>query len=345
MNKMMKNLYRIVAIIGAILTMTSAEGGQENPFTSEIRIEPSKCMLSPGESFYLTVWWYRTCYCPSDYFKILYKNESIGEITEAGRHAEPYWTMCGSNCWETDTQNLQAPTEYGTYTVKAVHCSGHGEEWCGYYNVNWNCPRSDGGFIGYTPDELSWDFYEIAATSKISVGCATALSVPLGKQCDSPWGTDTYDRTASNICNEGCALTSAVMVLRYYGVATGIDGKEVNPRNLNEWLKSQSDGYDGGSINWWAVTRYSKVTMYSKDRVIFNGRLNRRDDKTLNNDLCEGKPVILKVPTKKGHFVVATGTMCVDNEITWSINDPAYDITTLQGYDNKYLGLRRFKPN
>lgn len=52
----------------------------------------------------------------------------------------------------------------------------------------------------------------------------------------------------------GCALTSAVMVLRYYGVTTGIDGKEVNSRNLNEWLKSQPRGYVGrGRINWGEV--------------------------------------------------------------------------------------------
>lgn len=161
------------------------------------------------------------------------------------------------------------------------------------------------------------------------------LSVPLYKQCASPWGTDIYDHITSTICRKGCALTSAVMVLRYYGVTTGADGKEVNPRNLNEWLKSQPKGYVGrGSIDW------REVAGYSGGRISYSGSIDGRSDKVLNDDLCDGKPVILNVPN---HFVVATGSMCSGDETTWSINDPGRSITTLQGYGNTYLGLRRFK--
>jgi len=159
-----------------------------------------------------------------------------------------------------------------------------------------------------------------------------ALGVPLFKQCSSPWGSDIYDHTKSTICKEGCALTSAAMILRYYGVTTGIDGKDVNPGNLNEWLKSQPDGYDRkGNIYWNTITRYSG------NKVIFI-RVDGRNDEILNDDLCNGRPAILDV---RRHLVVATGTMCAANETTWTINDPGYNITTLQGYRNTYLGLRR----
>ncbi len=142
----------------------------ENSFTGWIKLYPDKTVLVPGESFNLKIDWYRTCWCPSDYFKVFIKNETTGEITEIGRHAEPYWTMCSSYCAESYTQASTAPTEPGNYTVKVVHATGHGQEWCGYYSVNWNCPRSDGGFVGHKPEELSWDFYEISAEFKITVG-------------------------------------------------------------------------------------------------------------------------------------------------------------------------------
>jgi len=127
------------------------------------------------------------------------------------------------------------------------------------------------------------------------------------------------------------------MVLRYYGVTTGIDGKEVNPRNLNEWLKNQPEGYTGPSTSW---VNWREIARYSGGRIIYSGS-SGRNDRVLNDDLCKGRPAIVNVPN---HFVVATGAMCVDSETTWTINDPGRNITTLQGYGNDYLGLRRFRP-
>ncbi len=175
--------------------------------------------------------------------------------------------------------------------------------------------------------------------------------MPLEKQCNSAWKYDVYDHNTVTIikdvkgnpinckgciCSDGCALTSAVMVLKYYGITTGIDGKEVNPRNLNDWLKSSAgNGYTRhGGIKWDAIRRYSG------GRVRFSIVEGRNDD-LLDSDLCSGRPPILNVPTRRGHFVVATATICANNEKSWTINDPDSNVTTLQGYGNKYLGLRR----
>ena len=171
------------------------------------------------------------------------------------------------------------------------------------------------------------------------------LNVPLIKQCDSRWRADAYDHktktTLSNgrctgcICSDGCALTSAVMVLRYYGITTGIDGNEVNPGNLNEWLKGHNGYTRRGGVKW------SQITDYSGNRVSFI-RTDGRNDAALNNDLCcKARPVILNVPTRRGHFVVATGYQCSDTAMTWTINDPGYNRITLQDYGNTYLGMRR----
>jgi len=147
----------------------------ENPFIHSLSLTPSKTTLAPGETFTLTVRYYRTVYCPSDYFKIFYKNEATGEITEAGRWAAGYWQMVPYG-WQTFTITLTAPSASGAYTIKAVGCSGHGV-WPHYFDVRWDIARSDGGFVGHKPEELSWTFNEIAAELSISVGVRVNLGI------------------------------------------------------------------------------------------------------------------------------------------------------------------------
>jgi len=138
-----------------------------NPFISSLSLTPSKTTLSPGETFTVTAKYYRYSYCPSDYFKFLCKNEATGAMSEIGRWAAGYWQMVPYG-WQTFTITLRSPTVAGTYTVKAVGCSGHGE-WPYYYDVRWDVARSDGGFRGYKPEEMTWDFNEISAEFTITV--------------------------------------------------------------------------------------------------------------------------------------------------------------------------------
>ncbi len=147
--------------------VTAKVGGEShNPFIKDLSLTPDKTTLASGEGFSVGARYYRTYWCPSDYFKFLAKNEQTGEVVELGRWAAPYWEMVKTG-WQTFSKNLTAPSEPGTYIVKAVGCSGHGTNT--YFGVNWNDPRSDGGFRGHRPEELSWDFYEIAAEFKITV--------------------------------------------------------------------------------------------------------------------------------------------------------------------------------
>jgi hypothetical protein len=138
-----------------------------NPFISSLTLTPSKTTLTSGETFTVTAKYYRYSYCPSDYFKFLCKNEATGAILEIGRWAAGYWQMVPYG-WQSFVITLRAPTTAGTYTVKAVGCSGHGE-WPYYYDVRWDVARSDGGFTGHKPEEMRWDFYEISAEFTITV--------------------------------------------------------------------------------------------------------------------------------------------------------------------------------
>lgn len=138
-----------------------------NPYIGSLTITSDKTSLSPGEPFTVTARYYRYSFCPSDYFKLFLKNEATGEITEAGRWAAGYWQMVHYG-WQTFTITIRAPSTAGIYTLKAVGCSGHGSY--NYYGVNWSDTRSDGGFVGHRPEELSWTFFEISAILTISVG-------------------------------------------------------------------------------------------------------------------------------------------------------------------------------
>ncbi|MEW6087991.1 MAG: C39 family peptidase [bacterium] len=176
------------------------------------------------------------------------------------------------------------------------------------------------------------------------------LAVPYYSQRDTTswngynstgWANEIYDSVSppnNKIKNLGCVLTDLVMVLRFYGVAYGADSADVNPKNLNIWL-NRNKGYDpGGLIRWY------KVEPYSSDQVVFNNFANSFD--TLDSDLKNGNPVILKVPREYSstHFVVVKGKTTG----TYKINDPASTTkVTLESYDNRFDtggrgGLRRF---
>lgn len=163
------------------------------------------------------------------------------------------------------------------------------------------------------------------------------LSVSDIKQYSSPWGDQIYDSATNWTSNPtidrwGCALTSASMVLKYWG-------HNINPDELNTWLKNQADGYVGnGLLNWLAVTRYTK----QHDSQTTPTLEYRRLPGTLENistEVDNGRPSILKLP---GHFVVGKGYADGGN---YYINDPATTQPTLSYYGNSYLALNQFKPS
>ncbi|MEW6609716.1 MAG: C39 family peptidase, partial [bacterium] len=165
------------------------------------------------------------------------------------------------------------------------------------------------------------------------------LAVPYYSQLDSTswngsdstgWADEVYDSVRppkNKIKNLGCALTDLVMVLRFYGVAYGADSAEVNPKNLNNWMNGHEGYQPGGNIYW------PKVEEYSTGQVRYNYVSTSFD--TLDSDLRDKNPVILKVPREYSttHFVVVKGKKTE----TYKINDPASTTkVTLDSYGNQF---------
>src|SRR3972149_2946928 len=91
------------------------------------------------------------------------------------------------------------------------------------------------------------------------------LPVPYFSQKDPQWGSNEYDHgntqdlwcgTTMSQC--GCAVTSAAMILKYYGVDRNPDGLTTSPKTLNDWLKDRVDGFLYGNLNFQAVTDYAE---------------------------------------------------------------------------------------
>src|SRR5690349_20412751 len=69
------------------------------------------------------------------------------------------------------------------------------------------------------------------------------LPVPVFRQNDPKWGADHLGATSNTIGGQGCALTSAAMVLASYGIDT-------DPQRLNRYV-SENGGYDSrGWLSW-----------------------------------------------------------------------------------------------
>lgn len=158
-----------------------------------------------------------------------------------------------------------------------------------------------------------------------------SFDVPSLKQYSLPWKNVNYDHIKGTINEYGCALTSAAMVLQYYG-------HDITPDKLNTWLKNQPDGYlRNGLVNWLAISRFTKEKDSITSPTLEYLRLEPTNE-NLINEIINKRPVILKEP---GHFVVAKG----QTSDSFSINDPGYESRNdLTYYGNKFLAINSYIP-
>ncbi|MFI0348448.1 MAG: C39 family peptidase [Chthoniobacterales bacterium] len=121
------------------------------------------------------------------------------------------------------------------------------------------------------------------------------IPVPPFLQADPRWANDSLAGTPETLGNAGCAVTSAAMVLAYYGVP-------VDPSSLNKYL-IENNGYEGSSWLKWEIAgtfppniaekRYEDLPSYG----------------LIDCNLLLGNPVIIRIrrSTGKTHFVVIVG--------------------------------------
>ena len=185
------------------------------------------------------------------------------------------------------------------------------------------------------------------------------LPVPAVRQDDPVWAMAEYDSALAwsgtapvTIERWGCALTSAVMLLRFYGFEKLLDGTPMTPASLNQWLLTQVDGYLGhGWVNWVALvrlTRELRETWSTLSQPLPQLRYARQgwaDWLTVGKELIlqqltQGRPAILELP---GHFVVAHGSNFDQTQLL--IRDPASSVTTLEQLNVAATSARLWQPS
>jgi len=133
-----------------------------------------------------------------------------------------------------------------------------------------------------------------------------ALDVPGFAQGDPTWRQDALAWGADTMGSAGCAVASAAMVMKFYGVNT-------NPQQLN-WFLQKSGGFTKEGWLYWEAPpelapgalekAYEDLPSYAQ----------------IDWNLAHGNPVIVRIRFRNGitHFVVIAGKQGFD----YLIRDP-----------------------
>ena len=133
------------------------------------------------------------------------------------------------------------------------------------------------------------------------------IPVPLFSQGDPTWGRDALGPSDQTMGEAGCAVTSAAMVLRFYGVDT-------DPGRLNAYC----DAHGGYTSQGWLYWEKAAETAGGSVRHAYEDLPSYW---LLDSNLLRGNPVIVRVRLANGitHFVVVMGKEGYD----YLIRDPA----------------------
>lgn len=186
------------------------------------------------------------------------------------------------------------------------------------------------------------------------------MSIYPNRSPQDEWAEQTYAEGRGNLGPEeercgltikecGCAITSAVMILRYFNIKSAVNSEDVNPLNLNNWL-NENNGYIAyGDLDWPKISEYSKILPLGSARLRYDGRKDFKDSVTLNDYLKIDNPVIIK-NSQLGHFLIVDGKL----DGTYTVKDPFWyntrkldEIATdnsvnIRDYNNYFDGLRLY---
>ncbi len=192
-----------------------------------------------------------------------------------------------------------------------------------------------GGFSTLIKASYVWEFWNRRQVIEASGGWyffrRVELPVPQFRQGDDRWRADLLGPTPNTLGAEGCAVTSAAMVLASYGVDT-------DPQRLNAFLKT-NDGYTPQGWIYWekaAELAPARVRHVYEDLPAYH---------LIDANLSDGNPVIVRLRQKSGitHFVVIAGKEGFD----YLTRDPgagaAKGLYPLREYGSRIEALRFYR--
>jgi len=157
------------------------------------------------------------------------------------------------------------------------------------------------------------------------------------------------ERCGLNIAQCGCAITSMVMLGRYYNIDTGIDNSSVDPLNINSWLTDNNGYTEYGKLYWGKAIEYlgyiDKTTSKKMVRFDFNPETDYNVTSIspqINDFLNSAKPIVAYSKVF-GHYFVIDGKLTSTNTLkdpkwynTRKLNQPQNLTEYIQGYGNHF---------
>jgi peptidase C39-like protein len=145
---------------------------------------------------------------------------------------------------------------------------------------------------------LTWYYFwprQIASSGGLYLPYRLQLAVPRFAQGDERWVNDSLAGTQGTMGAEGCAVSSAAMVLSFYGF-------ELDPGQLNQFLITHEGYTPEGWLRWEKAADFvpGKAKKVYEDLPSFF---------LIDSNLLRGNPVIirLRLPGGVTHFVVIVG--------------------------------------
>ncbi len=157
------------------------------------------------------------------------------------------------------------------------------------------------------------------------------LPVPQFFQGDPRWSRDPLGSTPTTMGAEGCAVTSAAMVIASYGA-------DVDPGRLNAFATQHAGYTPEGWLYWEAAAAYPPA-------IARKAYEDQPSYALIDRNLLAGNPVIVRIrhPAGGTHFVVIVGKRGFD----YLIRDPgapgAQGIYPLKAYERPIEALRYFE--
>ena len=148
------------------------------------------------------------------------------------------------------------------------------------------------------------------------------LAVPLFLQGDPAWGKEPVGRSVHNMGQVGCAVTSACMIMKFYGIDT-------DPGRLNDFLRDHGGYTEDNDLIWEGppLLAPKQVKHVYEDLPSYY---------LIDSNLRRGNPVIVRLRLASGmtHFVVVMGKQGFD----YLIRDPSQAGLRKGVYPLKELG-------
>ena len=152
-------------------------------------------------------------------------------------------------------------------------------------------------------------------------------------QDDPRWSQECLGPTNETLTDEGCTLTSVVMVLNFYGVRS-------NPSTLNHFLNAH-DGFDREGL-----LDFDRVSAFASHRIQLAYQGAPSYD-ALDREILAHHPVIVQLTLYDGdrHFVVVVGKQGFDYLVRDPAADPAASLVLLKTLspqiEQQFLYLKR----